>query len=89
MTSNRTVRCPICRGMAEAGCVYGSDRGWTGLRWRAGEPSFWSNVVTAWGGGQRVGNHGILPMPKAFVASSAKKSFWTIDLGARLGLGGF
>ncbi len=63
--TNKRVRCPVCGGWAEAGCVYGADRGWTGLRWRAGDPSFWSNVVTAWGGGQKVGNHGILRGPYA------------------------
>jgi len=49
------ARCPICGAIAESGCIYGPDRGWTGLQWRAGEPSVWGNVATGFGGGMALG----------------------------------
>jgi hypothetical protein len=52
------VPCPICGSNAESGCVYGPDRGWSGLRWRPGEPGAWGNVVTGFGGGLAIGEIG-------------------------------
>lgn len=53
-----SVFCPICGEAAESGCVYGPD-GWVGLRWRAGEPSVWGNVVTSTFGGIDIGEIGL------------------------------
>ncbi len=50
-----SVLCPICGEAAESGCVYGPDGRWSGLRWRAGEPSAWGNVVTGTFGGIDIG----------------------------------
>jgi hypothetical protein len=57
------VRCPICGSIAESGCVYGPDRGWSGLQWRAGEPGAWANVVTGFGGGLALGEIGLFRGP--------------------------
>ena len=53
------VACPICGEPAESGCIYGPD-GLAGLRWRAGEPSVWGNVVTSAFGGEDIGAVGIV-----------------------------
>jgi hypothetical protein len=45
--------CPICGESAERGCVYGADRSL--LKWAAGPPSWVSNVETAMGVGDPVG----------------------------------
>jgi hypothetical protein len=57
------ARCPICGSIAESGCIYGPDRGWTGLQWRAGEPSVWGNVVTGFAGGISLGEIGLFRGP--------------------------
>jgi hypothetical protein len=57
------ARCPICGSIAESGCIYGPDRGWTGLQWRAGEPSIWGNVVTGFAGGLPLGVIGVFRGP--------------------------
>jgi hypothetical protein len=57
------ARCPVCGSNAEPGCVYGPDCGWSGLRWRAGEPGAWGNVVTGSGGGLAIGEIGLFRGP--------------------------
>jgi hypothetical protein len=55
--------CPICGELAEAGCLYGRDGSWTGLRWCAGPPSFASNLVAGLRGGEEVGEYKIFKGP--------------------------
>jgi len=57
-TVDHDVPCPICGNPAESGCVYGPD-GWAGLRWRAGAPSIWGNLVTSTFGGIDIGNNDV------------------------------
>src|SRR5262249_37875869 len=60
----KAVTCPICGSSAERGCVYGSDRGFS-LRWYAGPPGFWGNLVTGFGGGGSGGGWGFGSGPDA------------------------
>ena len=57
--------CPICGEPAEAGCLYGRDSGWIGLRWRTGDPSLIGNFLTGVGGGDAVGEHEMFSGPFA------------------------
>lgn len=57
------ARCPICGSTAELGCIYSPDQGWTGLRWRAGEPSAWGNLVAGFGGALAIGEIGLFHGP--------------------------
>ena len=54
------VRCPICGGPAERGCVYG-ERG--PLRWVAGPATLEKNLASLLGAGDSVGGGVSLPPP--------------------------
>jgi hypothetical protein len=59
-------KCPLCGEPAEAGCLYGRDGGWasfTGLQWRAGEPSIAGNIIAGMRGGEAVGEFKALVGP--------------------------
>ncbi|MBN2386137.1 MAG: hypothetical protein JXB85_03900 [Anaerolineales bacterium] len=51
------LRCPICSGEAERGCIYAADH--SDLRWIAGEPSWKKNIKAAFLGGERVGEYAV------------------------------
>jgi hypothetical protein len=63
--SDRDSTCPICGRAAEAGCLYGRDGSWAGLRWCAGPPSFSSNLIAGLRGGEEVGEYAIFKGPHA------------------------
>ena len=60
--TSEQVRCPICGGPAERGCVYG-ERG--PLRWVAGPVTWEKNLASLLGAGDSVGEEGVFTAPHA------------------------